>query len=484
MEAARKDAVSDQARNGKLSDEARQFYRRVYGPARAGCLNQLRLAGCSEEEAEEIFQGTFERVMQTVDPIARGFAVPQMVNMLKTSCRHRLIDERRHGGVLQRVPLADVGSLPDNESDTPVEFAESHEMVAIGREAVASLPDRDRQVFMQRHHRGLGPDEILENFPGLSRRTYRKIMQRANARVLAAFEQIDSGARCQDMERHYLRGYVSNEISTAEVAAVKAHLDHCRGCQQTVVGMRGYLHDVASGLGIVGTSSAEVHGHGNLLAEAASRFLDAGHALAESTRALRDRLREQAIRAATSIPGSGGDPAAGQVLGASSAKVVAGACGVVGSGIAVGATCAVLGVSPLAAVGLQEEGSRSDAIERQAESPATEGPEYVPAPNYEPAPPAKPESKAPPPEDSTEGSSTDSGESEPVRPPSESGPQTDEELGLGGTGRPPRSSPPPTTEEPSGAAPSVSPSSEAPSAPEGSGGGGSAPVRGGSEIGP
>lgn len=489
MEAARRQGVVDRGGNGRLSPEAVQFFRRVYGPARAGCLHQLRCAGCSEEEAEEIFQATLERVMETVDPISRRFAVPQMVNLLKTACHRRLIDERRHQGVLRRAPLVEAGAVPDEESDTPAEVAESHEMVAMGREAVASLSERDRQVFVQRHQLGLEPDEILENFPGLSRRTYRKIMQRANARVLTAFEEIDRGDRCRDMEHHFLRRFVADEIPGGEMTAVEAHLSHCRACRLTVVEMRGYLHDIASALGVV--SAANVHDHGNLLVAAASRLADAGQAIAESTRALREKLRDQAIRTATSMPGSGGDAATGQVLGMSSAKVVAGACGVVGSGIAVGATCAVLGVSPLAAVGLQQGEKGPDVVEQTAEPTPSAGPEYSPAPNYEPAPAPPPatEPKAEEPKAAAEGSET--GREEPLSPTSPPGArQTDEELGLGSTGRPPRSSPGPSGEE-SSAAPSVgsadpaASSEEAGSAPEAGsgGGGGETPARGGGDIG-
>lgn len=489
MEAARQQDVVDRATNDRLSPDAAQFFRRVYGPARAGCLHQLRGAGCSEEEAEEIFQATLERVMETVDPVSRRFAVPQMVNLLKTACHRRLIDERRHQGVLRRAPLVEASAVPDEESDTPAEVAESREMVAIGREAVASLSERDRQVFVQRHQLGLEPDEILENFPGLSRRTYRKILQRANARVLAAFEAIDRGDRCRDIEHHLLSGFVADEIPAGEVTAVEAHLSHCRACRLTVVEMRGYLHDVASALGVVG--AANVHDHGNLLVAAASRLADAGQAIADSTRALREKLRDQAIRAATSMPGSGGDAATGQVLGMSSAKVVAGACGVVGSGIAVGATCAVLGVSPLAAVGLQQDERGRDPIEQTAEPTPSAGPEYspAPAPDYEPAPPTPTEPKAQNESNAaTEGS--EGGGEAPLSPTSPQGArQTDDELGLGSTGRPPRSTPNSSPDE-SSAAPSVSSANpaatteEAAPAPEGGGGGGGeAPVRGGGDIG-
>jgi DNA-directed RNA polymerase specialized sigma24 family protein len=489
MEASPQEQVTAQAGsggNGKLSEEAFQFYRLAYGPARAGCLNQLRTEGCSEEEAEEIFAATFERVMQTVDPIARQFAVPQMVNLLKTSCHRRLIDEHRHQGILHKVPLADAGSLADEGSETPVEMAESRETVAIGREAVASLAERDRKIFIQRHQLDLGPDEILANFPGLSRRTYRKIMQRANARVLCAFEEIDSGARCRDMERNHLQRFVSNAASSEEAGVVEAHLEHCRACQQTVARMRGYLYDVASGLGIAAGASAAINGHANVLVDATGRFLNAGQAPSEATRGLRERFREQVIKLATSMPGSGGDAAAGQIVGVSSAKLIAGACVTGGGLVAAGATCLVLGVSPLAMVGLQHDRPVPRLIERKAER-------LAPAPTPELSQPLNPGPPAPATSSkhSSRPGSTQAGAQsparEPVRPASESGAQTEEELGLESTGRPPRSSSAPPTGggESSSSTPSVgSSSSVGGSSPPSSGGsGGSAPVRGGGEIG-
>ncbi len=489
MEASPQEQVTAQAGSsgsGKVSEEALRFYGRAYGPARAGCLNQLRTEGCSEEEAEEIFAATFERVMQTVDPIARQFAVPQMVNLLKTACPRRLIDERRHQRVLHKVPLADAGSVADEGSETPVELAESRETVAIGREAVASLSERDRKIFIQRHQLDLEPDEILANFPGLSRRTYRKIIQRANARVLRAFEEIDSGARCKDMERNHLQRFVSNAASSEEAMVVEAHLAHCRACRQTAARMRDYLYDVASGLGIAAGASAALNGHASVLVDATGRFLGAGQAPPEATRGLRERFREQLIKLATSMPGSGGDAAAGQAIGVSSAKLVAGAC-ITGGGVAAGAACLVLGVSPLAMVGLQHDRSVPRPIERRAERLApTPTPELSQPLN--PDPPASATSSKHSSQPGSTQAEAQSPAREPVRPASKSGAQTEEELGLESTGRPPRSSspaPPTGGGESSSSTPSVGSSSSvggsSPPSSEGSGGG--APVRGGGEIG-
>lgn len=482
MEASRQQAPPDET--GPLDPEVAQFYRRAFSPARAGCINVLRKAGCSEEEAEDVFAETFERVMRTVDPIERNFAVPQMVEFLKKACRRKLIDERRHQGVLHSVPLADASSVSDDASDTPVELAERHEVVAIGREAVASLSDRDRQVFVQRHQMGLEPDEILENFPGLSRRSYRKILQRANARVLSAFEQIDSGARCRDMERNFLQRYISGDASAEESKVVESHLEHCRACQLTGARMRGYLHDVASGLAVAMGATAEVERNGSFLAEVPSRVLDAWQALGEATRSLRERLRDQALRAASSMPGSGGDAAAGQVIGISTAKV-AGAC--VGGAVAAGATCLALGVSPLAVVGLQQD--RPAPVERKAERRVPAPPVETPRPVIDPGPTEPPpEPRQEPSRRSPQQQDASSPSQEPVRPASESGAQTEEELGLESTGRPPRSSPPSSSggesSEPSvGSSSSLDGGGESASPAPPSGGGGEAPVRGGSDVG-
>gem|GEM_PF-5174231 len=86
--------------------------------------------------------------------------------------------------------------------------------------------------------------------------------------------------------------------------------------------MRGRLFDVAGGLAaIAGSASVAARLHAGRIAEVAARILDARQGLVAVTRAARGRLREQALRAATSVPGSGGDA----VVGAERRAVVPGA---------------------------------------------------------------------------------------------------------------------------------------------------------------
>lgn len=342
MAASPRQKPTGSAEGERLTVQVAKFYASVYESARSGSLGDLRKRGCSESEAEEIFAATFEKVMEAVDPIARDFLPAQMVNFIKRACQRRLIDERRHRSVLRDVELSDVRELSDGSAPGPDEIVEALEANAIGREALLALSEQDRIVFLQRYQMNLSPEEILENIPGLTQRAYRRAIQRANRRVLAAFEQIHSGERCEEMGREMLVRFLAGEGGEKESEVVVAHLDHCRACQLTQAQMRGYLHDVAGGLGallLVGSQGRGLSVDG--LAQVVDLAVRGGQSLAEVTRAGREKVRESILRLVGGLPGSGGDPAVGQALGATGVKV-ASACT---AGVVAGA-CVAAGVVP------------------------------------------------------------------------------------------------------------------------------------------
>jgi DNA-directed RNA polymerase specialized sigma24 family protein len=434
--ASRQQDIPPNGGERKLSVETAYHYARIYAAARAGCLAELRREGCGEEEAEEIFSATLERIMRKRDPVGEGFGSAQTVALLKRACAQKLIDERRHRDVLPIVRLVEVIARSDPTSESPAEAAEAHEAVAVGREAISSLPERDRRLFLQRHRLELSPEEILRRNPGLSQRTYRKVMQRANARVIAVSEKIGSGERCAELRDGQLRRYVTEEASEAEVRAIRAHLHHCRACGLEVARMRGYLHEVASGFAALLTDGKA---RGHLVGDLPARLLEvAGHggdALVGATRAARERLRDLAIRVATTLPGSGGESAAGQIAGISGAK----AASICAAG-AITVSCLAAGVVP--GVGGLELAGKGRAP-RQQEPARSEKPATAPRSSAEA--PALSGSSAPS-QSSTETSSTGQGkraarsstsEARSTRP-TISGQQTGTEFGVesAGTGVP------------------------------------------------
>lgn len=285
-------------RERRLSLAEAQFYARVYDPARKGSLAELRRRGCDEHEAEELFAAAYAKVMEAVDPIEREFSAPQMVRFVKRACWRRLVDERRQRAQRAESAAGPPRLRPESPAEPPSELAEEREAVAIGREALAMLPERDRLLFTRRHLEGMEPEEIVAQTPGLSLRTYRKVIQRANARVLEAYGRIEAGERCAEMESTLLRRYVAGEGLASERTAVEAHLTHCRACQQAQVRMRDYLIDVASGTLLV----SSLGGGGAVPAHLLELVSQGAQALGEASRAVRERGREALLRLAALCP--------------------------------------------------------------------------------------------------------------------------------------------------------------------------------------
>lgn len=176
----------------RIDPEASSFFDRLYEAARAGCLKSLRSSGCSEEEAEEFLGEAVVKVIDEVDPIARDFDPPQMVNYLKTASRRCLIDERRRRGVLHVASLDRVESVGDAGARSLDEEAASREAIDALLEALRSLPKRERRVFCLRYLRGMSPDEIQRR-EGIGSRAYRRLIERANAAVRARLERGGEG---------------------------------------------------------------------------------------------------------------------------------------------------------------------------------------------------------------------------------------------------------------------------------------------------
>jgi len=154
------------------------------------------------------------------------------------ACKRRLIDDRQHRKILQEVCLDNAGPLADQSAAGPSEVAEDHETAEIGLEAVASLPELDRNVFKQRHVEGLTPLEIRLRNPELTPRSYRRVIERANSTAMELFDQIESGQRCAVISRRLLplerQGLANPEISRL----VEIHIARCRICRRRAGALR------------------------------------------------------------------------------------------------------------------------------------------------------------------------------------------------------------------------------------------------------
>ncbi|HWC48426.1 MAG TPA: sigma-70 family RNA polymerase sigma factor [Solirubrobacterales bacterium] len=225
-------------RRGKLNPDAAAFYGAIYASARTGSIAELCRRGCGLVDAEDFFATAFLKVMTSVDPLSRDFSAPEMVSFIKRSAVRVMLDERRRQGQRLELDFGAVPPLTDAGAERPDEFAQERERVAIGRDAMLTLSERDRVILRQRHQMELRPDEILLRSPGLSLRTYRKVIQRANHRVREAFKEIEDGRRCAEMELDLLPRYLDAHCPELERLRVEAHLAHCRRCRVSFTKIR------------------------------------------------------------------------------------------------------------------------------------------------------------------------------------------------------------------------------------------------------
>ncbi len=351
--AARPPTTQRGEREGRLSKSAAAIYERLRKSAEAGCLGLLRRLGASEAEAEEVFSETYVRVMERVDPVKLDLAEPQLVNLLKVACRRQLIELRRREGVIKEVAIPEVESLVANPDAGPEVLAERSEAIEVGREALLSLPQRDRLVFQLRYEQDLTPAEVQSRVPGLTPNRYRKAIQRANAKVLDAYLRIQSGERCEELDRATLTRFISGAASADLAERVEAHLRHCRACRRSGIEMREQLRDVASILALAVTSAPSA---GSALSHALASMRGASSALGRAAHSLWGQSR-----VVLRIRGAGSGGGLGQALGVSGAKV-----GFVCAGV-VGATCAAAGVIPgIGAIDLSANHKPTKAVVREA----------------------------------------------------------------------------------------------------------------------
>jgi RNA polymerase sigma factor (sigma-70 family) len=168
----------------QLSPEGQRTYALVFESARGACIGELRARGTNQDLAEDVFSEALTKVMSIVDdPGARDFSLGELINYLKRACQTCLIDAARRGMRTAPVEPDALSSLSDPTAAQPDEDVLDREDATRARAAIRSLPEREFHVFTQRYVLGRAPAAIVRSVPGLTERTYRKLIEKANARL-------------------------------------------------------------------------------------------------------------------------------------------------------------------------------------------------------------------------------------------------------------------------------------------------------------
>lgn len=140
--------------------------------------------------AEEILQETFLRAYSRAETFRKGARVSTWLYRIAMNlCYDHLRSPRNRPKLSLSQPLdrgedggTDFGDRLESAEDAPEERAAETETARLVREAIAELPERERNVLVLRHYQGLKFREIAE-VTGLTQRTVQNCLRRAREKL-------------------------------------------------------------------------------------------------------------------------------------------------------------------------------------------------------------------------------------------------------------------------------------------------------------
>jgi DNA-directed RNA polymerase specialized sigma24 family protein len=245
------DAWSDAAR---ASDPANRVA--TVAHAKRDLLLSVNRAKLPREELEDCFaQATLELVVRARRAPFESDA--HAANALEQKFASRITDRVR--AISGRSPIAAIlrgaASLDvDGDEDTPVVVVDRaarveqqalarHELRAL-RELARELTDDQRLVLACQVSLGMDCAQFCERY-GWSAEKFRKVAQRARAKLRSLMDAHDQGDRCRALEPALLA--VASRIADAEqIGRVQSHLDSCLGCARSLRDLRAAERGVAA----------------------------------------------------------------------------------------------------------------------------------------------------------------------------------------------------------------------------------------------
>jgi RNA polymerase sigma factor (sigma-70 family) len=256
-----------------------------------GIAYVMRNFGHSLDRADA--EDAVAEVIIRFDRLARAGRPPDRLRpAFFSSVRNAAVDQLRYRGVRPTAPLEAAATL-SAEGPGPAERAESREDLARLREAMARIHPNYRTAIVLRFGLGLTVPQIAERL-GLSLPAAKKRVLRSTTRIRERMEEIEGREFCPQMREIAARSMLDGEIAgiaeEAEVAAIRAHLEHCGACRGFLASLRADLHELGGAALLAGLASTRiglgerllsgVHGVGHAVHAGAGRLRLAGYRLA------------------------------------------------------------------------------------------------------------------------------------------------------------------------------------------------------------
>lgn len=415
---------------------------RLYSEFEAAARALVRRAfqgAFAEDELDDIYSNAWLGTLRALEPRHAELTDEEVRSYVFAAVAHQASRELRRRKRKPTAPLDTAEGRPD-EGLTPDERAVSNELSQVTRDLLASLPPRRRSVILLRYGWGLSPQQVCGIVKNLSPRAYRKEITRGVDELTDKVRAFERGEWCAERET-VLKAYASGVADLEQVRQAKAHLSHCRGCNDFVARLTGHLHDLG-GAALAPTAIDGLHGELSW----ADRLTDIGERARDAIAGVIGRVPPQGSEeAAAAVASSGGARGAGVVgagvlaklAGVSAVSKVAAAC--VGGGVAATA-CIAAGVGPAGVGGrepdrapghVQTAGEPSPDYADEPPLPTPDVPTQVEAGPAFTEPPATPDRVVDDPAPETQSSdSTDGASAQPPTPIAPEAPSETEEFGV------------------------------------------------------
>ncbi len=129
-----------------------RYQKRIYFGAR-------KLTGGDHDEADEIAQETFVKVYEALDSFRSEAKVYTWMYRIMMNA---VIHKSRRKKIRKDVDLDEVAEVLEADGHSPIEQLEKRELTSLIEQAIETLPEKQREVFIMRFYEEMPYDEIAE----------------------------------------------------------------------------------------------------------------------------------------------------------------------------------------------------------------------------------------------------------------------------------------------------------------------------------
>lgn len=229
-------------KSARAGDERalREIVQMVSGPAYRFSIGFCR----NPDDAEDLVQDVMATLLRTLDSFRGESSLSTWTYIVaKRACGRR---KQRAARMMSIEELSPVDADRPDHAPGPSRRVEQRQLGAALEQAIAELPDNQKQVLVLRDVEGLSAAEVGEIL-GLGERAVKSRLHRARLVLrekLAAFvpggDAPAPAQSCPDTARMLSR-YVEGELTPAVCATMEAHVSKCPSCGGTCESLRAVL---------------------------------------------------------------------------------------------------------------------------------------------------------------------------------------------------------------------------------------------------